>query len=372
VVALITFSFILFFAGAYAVVMERLLKSWRALPPWEGPSHAEPRTRVSIVVPARNEASRIGACLASLLAQDYPASLREIIVADDFSEDTTAAVVRSFAGAGVRLVSSPHSGKKQALSAGIEAAGGQLIATIDADCTAPPAWLRTMVSYYETHGPVLMAGPVTFAPGSGFLSRFQALDLLGMTALAGAGMEGGFFHLGNGANLLYERRAFQETGGFQGIDRLASGDDVFLMQRMARAFPGRLAYVKSRAALVETLPEPDWKGFWQQRLRWGGKASHYLEWQLTALAVLLLGLCWSIAGAFLLIPWLGPWPFVAAWALKSLSDYRFLKAASRFFGREAWMRIFGRAQLMHVLYIVVTGSVAVFRKSYTWKGRRLK
>ena len=370
--ALITSFLILLFAGAYVLVMERLLRSWKALSAWEGPSRYAPRTRVSIVVPARNEADRIGACLSSLLAQDYPASLREIIVADDFSEDATAAVVRSFAGAGVRLVRSPHSGKKQALSAGIEASGGQLIATIDADCMAPPAWLRTMVSCYETHEPVLIAGPVAFVPGSSFLGRFQALDLLGMTALAGSGIRGGFFHLGNGANLVYERRAFQQTGGFQGIDQLASGDDVFLMQRLARAFPGRLSYVKSRAALVETLPEQSWKGFWQQRLRWGGKASHYLEWQLTALAALLLGLCWSIAGAFLFIPWLGIWPFLAALALKSLADYRFLQAATRFFGREALMGVFLRAQLMHVLYIVVTGTVAVFRKSYTWKGRRLK
>ena len=158
----------LLFAGAYAAVMEVLKNTWKALPAWEGLPHITPQTRVSIVVAARNEALHIGPCLSSLLGQTYPAGLFEIIVADDHSEDGTAEVVRSFSGQGVRLVRPAQPGKKQALQAGIEAASGLLIATVDADCVAPPAWLSAMVSYYEAHRPVLLAGPVTFFPGTNF------------------------------------------------------------------------------------------------------------------------------------------------------------------------------------------------------------
>src|SRR5438309_1651163 len=49
--------------------------------------------RVSILVPARNEARNIAACVGSLLAQDYPDF--ELIVLDDHSDDSTGAIVRS-------------------------------------------------------------------------------------------------------------------------------------------------------------------------------------------------------------------------------------------------------------------------------------
>ena len=40
----------------------------------------------------------------------------------------------------------------------------------------------------------------------------------------------------NGANLAYERKAFFEVNGFTGIDHIASGDDMLLMQKIAQRF----------------------------------------------------------------------------------------------------------------------------------------
>src|SRR5258708_25474651 len=57
----------------------------------EAPSAATPS--VSVLVPARNEALRIRACLESLIAQNYPSL--EIVVLDDESQDATAEIVRS-------------------------------------------------------------------------------------------------------------------------------------------------------------------------------------------------------------------------------------------------------------------------------------
>jgi len=55
-----------------------------------------PKTKVSIILPVRNEANHILTCLDKMCQQQYPASLFEIIVVDDSSSDNTMALVNSF------------------------------------------------------------------------------------------------------------------------------------------------------------------------------------------------------------------------------------------------------------------------------------
>src|SRR6478609_4485320 len=59
------------------------------------PHSIQPSTRFSIIIPARNEESNIENCLRSILQNNYPKNLYEIIVADDFSTDATPEIVRS-------------------------------------------------------------------------------------------------------------------------------------------------------------------------------------------------------------------------------------------------------------------------------------
>src|SRR5437870_10675765 len=62
----------------------------------------KPITKVSIIIPARNEESNIANLLNDLLQQNYPQELFEIIVVDDFSEDRTAEIVSSFQNKNLR------------------------------------------------------------------------------------------------------------------------------------------------------------------------------------------------------------------------------------------------------------------------------
>jgi len=61
------------------------------------------RVKVSIIIPARNEADHIGNCLRSISDQQYPAHLLETIVINDFSTDQTVSIVEQFTGR-VRLL----------------------------------------------------------------------------------------------------------------------------------------------------------------------------------------------------------------------------------------------------------------------------
>jgi cellulose synthase/poly-beta-1,6-N-acetylglucosamine synthase-like glycosyltransferase len=86
---------------------------------------------VSIVVAARNEADRLGARLRNLLALDYPADRRQVIVVSDGSTDDTAAILAAF-GASVELVRCPPRGKASALNAGVARARHAIVVFADA------------------------------------------------------------------------------------------------------------------------------------------------------------------------------------------------------------------------------------------------
>ena len=66
------------------------------LKPFVDAIETQPAVSFSIIIPARNEAANIGACLKSITAQNYPSHLIEIIVIDDYSTDNTAAIVQQW------------------------------------------------------------------------------------------------------------------------------------------------------------------------------------------------------------------------------------------------------------------------------------
>ena len=60
-------------------------------------------TKLSIIIPARNEAANIENCINSILANNYPTHLLEIIVVDDHSEDETASLVKKYESQNVKI-----------------------------------------------------------------------------------------------------------------------------------------------------------------------------------------------------------------------------------------------------------------------------
>jgi hopene-associated glycosyltransferase HpnB len=117
---------------------------------------------VVAVVPARNEAAVVGRAVASLLNQDYPASLHVVLV-DDHSEDGTADVARAAAAGSLRpegltVERSPAlpqgwAGKVWAMRTGVEAApDAAYVLFTDADIEHPPGGLRQLAALSEAEG----------------------------------------------------------------------------------------------------------------------------------------------------------------------------------------------------------------------------
>ena len=114
--------------------------------------------KISVVIPAYNEQQYIGACLDALQHQTRPAD--EIIVVDNNSSDTTAAIASSYRL--VRLLKEQNQGMAYARNAGYTAARGDIIARTDADCRPPPDWLATIEKRFSDVGVDAITGPTTF------------------------------------------------------------------------------------------------------------------------------------------------------------------------------------------------------------------
>lgn len=349
---------------------------WNLLEQWDIPSNNSFQTKVSLIIAARNEADNIKACLEAVLAQTYPTALLEILVVNDHSEDETATIVNSFPEKHLHLLHLPEdkTGKKQAIQLAINQATGTLIVTTDADCVMEKDWLKYIVSYYEAYQPKLIAAPVSFHQENSIFERFQTLDFMGMMAVSGAGIKGRFMNMSNGANLTYERAAFDAVRGFEGIDHLASGDDMLLMQKIAKKYPKGLAYLKNRQAQTLTQAKPSVKTFLQQRIRWASKSSAYTNWQTLAILVLVWVFCLSMLVDLLLIPYdyLFLFWFLFKFIVKGFADFFFLGMMTLFFDRPQLMRAFIPSLFLHWWYIVVVGFLGNFKKSYQWKGRNVR
>jgi len=104
---------------------------------------------VSVLIPAHNEADVIEATLNAMLAQDYPRSKLQILVASDGSEDGTDDIVRSFADRGVQLMrQEDRGGKALALNAAVRRATGDIVVFCDANARFAPDAIRSMVQNF--------------------------------------------------------------------------------------------------------------------------------------------------------------------------------------------------------------------------------
>ena len=133
--------------GAAGVVLWRL-SAGRSRRPALDPRARAPAVSITAVVPARDEAGRIGPCLEALSADP---DIDEVIVVDDGSVDATAALARSF-GAQVLAAGVPPAGwvgKPWALQQGLEAATGEVVISLDADTRPRPGLARALAAALE-------------------------------------------------------------------------------------------------------------------------------------------------------------------------------------------------------------------------------
>lgn len=113
--------------------------------------------QISVVLPAHNEAEVISDCLSRLVTQDGP--IAEILVVDNNSTDSTAALVADASARDTRVVllTETRPGVAYARYAGFAAARGDVIASIDSDTRVDPGWAAAIAAAFDDH-PQVVAG----------------------------------------------------------------------------------------------------------------------------------------------------------------------------------------------------------------------
>jgi cellulose synthase/poly-beta-1,6-N-acetylglucosamine synthase-like glycosyltransferase len=368
--------------GMYCMLIVTYRYWIRQLQPFAAIELLPVATRFSIVIPARNEAENIEACVLSVLQQNYPTHLFEVIVVDDYSTDATAAIVQKLAQKHLNLSvismqtlepQTTNSYKKKAIETAIAHANGDWIICTDADCTIPQTWLRSYDAVVQEQQPVFIAGPVFFTHNGTFLSAFQALDFLSLQGITAAAVSAGFHSMCNGANLAYSKTAFYQVDGFKNIDHIASGDDMLLMHKLKQQFPQKIAYLYSQSATVFTKPMLTWKAFINQRIRWASKTVYYQDKNVFWVLMLVLAVNTGLLGSILLAAFWWTWlPYVLLLVLiKTIVELSFMQQIARFANSTALLIWFPIMQPFHITYTVLAAFWGMAGK-YEWKGRTVK
>ena len=379
-VEIVVIALIAIFA-VYAGIMLIIGTGWYKINYFEISGNYHPVTRISVIIPVRDEEDNILNILRDIAGQDFPEDKLEVIIVNDFSTDKTGELARQYISSLfhnkhysiIDLNGDPSEGsKKKAITEGIRQANGTLIVTTDADCCMDKDWLKSIAGYYEKYHPRMITGPVRYDTGKAFFGQFQSMEFLGLIG-AGAGATGaGRPVMCNGANLAYEKEAFMTVNGFDGNFKYASGDDVFLLHKIRKHYGSRaVRFLKSRKSIVHTKSAKSLKEFFYQRVRWGSKAKAYRDGfsLLTAISVFLLNtglLAGLLTGLF--IPVVLKVSLVLL-LLKMLADLPVMTGISRFMQQQKMMLFYPILEIMYLVYIPVAAFLGAITK-YRWKGRR--
>lgn len=369
------------FTVLYIGLVSYLLYQWNYISA-EPSEHPEPKPLVSIVIAVRNEEENILKCVQSCLDQKYPSERYEIIIVDDQSEDSSYELIEQLKNPKIILMrlgvfrrTTIKGSKKKALAYGITHAKGEIILTTDADCLVPEHWISSMVNYFSTPEIKLVSGPIKIIETGRFINRLQALDFSGNGLINAAGLHSRLFYLCNAANLGYRKEVFLEGDAFENNYNIASGDDIYLVDKISKSYPNGITFAKSQNAIVETSAMSDWSGFITQRLRWAGKMRHITDQKLKIIPAIV----WIQRLLIYALLITGISTYNSQWILISfsciilqyLTDFILQMDANRFYKIKNWEIWFVPMAFIHSVYFLVIGVLSLLPIHTEWKGRRI-
>lgn len=367
----------------YTLLIILFIIAFDKVKPYEITSTTE-KTTFSIIIPFRNEAENLDVLLNSISKLNYPKHLFEVILVNDASEDNSIEIIKKvldtksskydFTRTDISILNNKrtsNSPKKDAITTAIHNSKYDWIITTDADCILPKQWLKVFDAFIEQKQPKLIVAPISYYKVNSFFKMFQLLDILSLQSatVSGFGLRQPF--LCNGANLAYKKEKFIALNGFDGNNNIASGDDIFFMEKMLNSFPKDIQYLKNYDAIVYTTPEPSFKSMFYQRVRWAAKTSSYNNWfgKLVGFTVFLMNAMLIIAFALVISGISDLIYLVSAFALKSILDAIFIYKSAKFHKQLFCLKYYVLSSFIYPFFSVFVVMYSLFF-SYKWKGRQ--
>lgn len=334
---------------------------------------------VSILICARNEEKNIISCLKCLKEQDYPFEKWELLVANDRSSDKTQELLEQFKSefAGnmtiieIKEVPKGHSPKKNALSQLQKIVSNEIVITTDADCLVPNTWISAIIAEYEEKKSDMVIGHSAYTESKNTSTLFwgvQSLDFFSHAAVAAAAVGAKIPINSNANNFSYRKKIYDEVGGYQQLEHIASGDDDLLMHKFILS-KKKIDYCVNPKSFVYTKPQEKLSGIWQQRKRWASKTIYYTLPTLTMLSFVFLYyimisilMIWGLFDFRILI--MG----ITAWIIKTLADYIVVNKAAIILEKKNLMRYYFITSLTHIPGIIASVFGGVLG-NFEWKGQ---
>ncbi|MFN9426293.1 MAG: glycosyltransferase family 2 protein [Cyanobacteriota bacterium] len=335
------------------------------LPPGTPSDHR----RLSVLIPARNEAATLPHLFAALAAQRLQPD--EVIVVDDHSDDDTATIARNAtAQLPIRVVQPPPlpddwCGKTWALHHGVQASSGELLLFLDADTEPQPEFIERLRARHEALGGLVSVQPYhrTEKPYEQLSVLFNLVGLMAVPLGPACGVA-------FGPALLSSRGDYERSGGHAAVAGKVV-EDWFLGHCYERAgLPvsafigyGQLAYRMYPGGLHDMVIGFD-KNF--------ATAAGEVRWtRMLAVVLWLSGLFWA---AWCLPAALLGWPMLGnpalGWNGLMYGAYALqLLLLTRRVGRFSWINLVFPVPVLFFLGVFLLAILNLERGQVQWKGR---
>ena len=226
---------------------------------------AEHAIRITAVICTHNRATLLPATIESLLVQSLPPTDYEILVIDNASTDETPQVIQRYVNASrsvtLRSAVQPLLGLSPARNLAVQMAEGEIIAFLDDDAVADPAWLEALLDAYAMHADAWAAGGRVLPLWEGDRPVWLTDDLLPQLSVLDLGCTVRPLNADEqlyGVNYSCRCRAFDELGLFRtdlgrhGATLLGSEESEF-QQRILRQ--RRTLIYTPHAVVSHRIPE---------------------------------------------------------------------------------------------------------------------
>ena len=373
---MLLFLLSIFFAAIYFWLQLHYIYHWWKTPALIVPEDYTPPAGISVIVIARNEERNIEKCIRSVLSQKYPSHLFELILIDDRSIDNTLSIAKQInhpSFRSFRLADFPafiHSPafKKSGIELGVHLSNNETIVVTDADCTHHKQWLRTISYAREQHQAEIMTGPVLLEGQHNLLVKMQQMENLALMVITAAGIRSRLHDIANGANMAFSKKAFLQTNPYKDNYQFASGDDMFLVEKMRRYFPDRIQFVKSSTAVATTEAVADWDALLKQRIR-RAKKNKGLQSGVINSIWLFVGAYHVMLAILFIAALIDPYiwiSFAFMLGIKWLVDFILVYQASKFFDQRFTVPEFIVLQFAYMYYVLRLGLSLMTGKKGDW------
>ncbi|WP_194850223.1 glycosyltransferase [Nonlabens antarcticus] len=318
----------------------------------------------SIIVVYRNEINNLPSLLASLKAQFYDWDFIELIFVNDASTDGSPAIIEQFSAYNPSIdiklldrIPNSNSAKKDGITQAVDISKYDHILLTDADCILPTKWISAFNNHYKNYADALLVAAPVNLYGHGFIAALQQLEMMALQTITAGAFALRQPFMCNGANLSFRKDAFIEVNGYLGNDHLSSGDDIFLLEKLAAEDVLQCQYLKNADAMVQSASKTGWKELIQQRARWArkGKETKSLLNKLVAFQVGAMSLIFILSPLFWWLELVSFKLLISIYLLKFFTDFVVLVIGNQFLEMKKWSGYFFPNFFVYPFIVVAIG-----------------